>query len=165
MFGLPVSGTIVHVPSHVVLPAGVDAPVPVPLRAKTPGSDVPPRQSTAPLLQAGYRSIWEIVSTGLDVDSGGVELFEMPREAGAVWPTTVWAGQLGDGLTKKKACESGASHRADPTSRVTIAIAERARPRFIQVITPAFMSPPAFRMSRSHDPSPGRDRASRRIPR
>ena len=51
--GLPVSGMIVHVPSHVVLPAGVEEPVPVPLRANTPGSAMPPRQSTDPVLQAG----------------------------------------------------------------------------------------------------------------
>jgi hypothetical protein len=53
VLGLPVSGTIVHVPSQPTVPAPMEEPTPVPLKANTPPSAVPPVQSTAVVVHAG----------------------------------------------------------------------------------------------------------------
>ena len=69
---------------------------------------VPLEQSTAELVQDGINCTFEIVRTGLEVDSGGVELLLTPSAAGNVWPTVV-SGKLGAEVTKMNAsAERGA---------------------------------------------------------
>src|SRR5215213_3705307 len=63
---------------------------------------------------------------GMVVDSGGVELFWMPRAAGNVWPTWV-SGRLGDTFTNRNARAGGAAHSVVTSRIVTNGVRTRRR--------------------------------------
>src|SRR5947209_2734410 len=69
----------------------------------------------------------ERVSTGLVVDSGGVDELLMPRAAGKVWPTVTVSGKLGAGVTKMKALALGARYTPRPRRTERRAATYRAR--------------------------------------